>query len=71
MVECYLYDLVVKSKKKLDHVQNLCQIFERYRKCQPKMNPLTYAFGVTLEKFLGFIVYHRRIEIDQANIKAI
>jgi len=35
------------------------------------MNPLKCAFGITLGKFLGFIVRHRGIEIDQAKIKAI
>jgi len=64
-VECYVDDLVVKSKKRADHLQDLCLIFERLRKCQLKMNPLKCAFGVTSGKFLGFVVHHRGIEIDQ------
>jgi len=35
------------------------------------MNPLKCAFGVTSDKFLGFIVRHRGIEIGQAKVKAI
>ena len=35
------------------------------------MNPLKCAFGVTSEKFLGFIVHHKGIEIDQSKIKVI
>ncbi|CAM8907777.1 unnamed protein product [Rhodiola kirilowii] len=35
------------------------------------MNPLKCAFGVTSGKFLGFVVTHRGIEIDQTKIKAI
>ncbi|XP_074266015.1 uncharacterized protein LOC141588473 [Silene latifolia] len=35
------------------------------------MNPLKCAFGVTSGKFLGFVVRHRGIEIDQIKIKAI
>jgi len=35
------------------------------------MNPLKCAFGVTSGRFLGFIVHHRGIEIDQSKIKAI
>jgi hypothetical protein len=27
-VECYVDDLVVKSKKKIEHIQDLCQIFD-------------------------------------------
>jgi len=27
-IECYVNDLVVKSKKRLNHLQDICQIFE-------------------------------------------
>ncbi|XP_057811931.1 uncharacterized protein LOC131026177 [Salvia miltiorrhiza] len=46
-------------------------IFERLRKHQLKMNPLKCAFGVKSGKFLGFIVRHQGIEIEQAKIDAI
>ncbi|XP_056695837.1 uncharacterized protein [Spinacia oleracea] len=71
IVECYVDDLVVKSKKRESHLSDLRKVFERLRKCQLKMNPLKCAFGVTSGKFLGFIVRHRGIEIDQTKIKAI
>ena len=35
------------------------------------MNPLKCAFGVTSGKFLGFVVRHQGIGIDQAKVKAI
>lgn len=35
------------------------------------MNLLKFTFGVTLEKFLGFIVRHHGIEIDQSKIEVI
>ncbi|CAM8886700.1 unnamed protein product [Rhodiola kirilowii] len=71
MIECYVDDVVVKSKARSDHVQDLRTVFERLRKCLLKMNPLKCAFGVTSGKFLGFVVTHRGIEIDQTKIKAI
>jgi len=71
MIECYVDDLVVKSKKRLDHLQELRQIFERLQKHQMKMNPLNCAFDVMLGKFLDFVVRHRGIEIDQAKVRAI
>jgi len=65
-VECYIDNLVVKSKNKQDRLQDLCQIFERLRKCKLKMNPLKWAFNVTSGKFFGFVVWHRGIKIDKS-----
>ncbi|KAK4381668.1 hypothetical protein Sango_2944900 [Sesamum angolense] len=65
-VECYVDDLVVKSKK-----QDMRKVFERLRRYQLKMNPSKCAFGVTFGKFLGFIVRQRGIEIEQSKIDAI
>ncbi|KAL0411689.1 UNVERIFIED_CONTAM: Transposon Tf2-12 polyprotein [Sesamum latifolium] len=70
-VECYVDDLVVKSKKRADHFYDLRKVFERLRRYQLKMSPSKCAFGVTSRKFLGFIVRQRGIEIEQANIDAI
>ncbi|KAL0368109.1 UNVERIFIED_CONTAM: Retrovirus-related Pol polyprotein from transposon.6 [Sesamum calycinum] len=70
-VECYIDDLVIKSKKRVDHFHDLRKVFERLRRYQLKMNLSKCAFGVTSEKFLGFIVRQRVIEIEQAKIDAI
>ena len=70
-VECYVDDLVVKSKRRQDHLKDLKVVFDRLHKYQLRMNPLKCAFGVTSGKFLGFIVRHRGIEIDQSKIDAI
>jgi len=63
-VECYVDDVVVKSKRKCNHIQDLRRVFEWLQKCQLKMNPLKCAFGVTSRKYLGFVVRHKGIEID-------
>ncbi|TYK05704.1 uncharacterized protein E5676_scaffold98G001850 [Cucumis melo var. makuwa] len=65
------HDLVVKSKKKCDHLKDLKLVLDRLRKYQLRMNPLKCAFGVTSGKFLGFIVRHRDIEVDHSKIDAI
>ncbi|KAI5342997.1 hypothetical protein L3X38_010873 [Prunus dulcis] len=70
-VECYVDDLVIKSKRREDHLKDLRTVFNRLRKYQLKMNPLKCAFDVTSGKFLGFIVKHRGIEVDQTKIKVI
>ncbi|XP_020080912.1 uncharacterized protein LOC109704570 [Ananas comosus] len=71
LVECYIDDLVVKTKNRIDHLVDLRIVFDQFRKYQLKMNPLKCAFGVTSGKFLGFIVRYRGIEVDPDKIKAI
>ncbi|KAA0037265.1 uncharacterized protein E5676_scaffold702G00050 [Cucumis melo var. makuwa] len=57
-VECYIDDLVVKSKRRQNHLTDLKVVFDRLQKYQLRMmNPLKGAFGVTSGKFLGFIVH--------------
>ncbi|KAM2855218.1 hypothetical protein FF1_025563 [Malus domestica] len=70
-VECYVNDVVVKTKKRSDHLKDLRIVFERLRKYNLKMNLLKCAFGVTSGKFISFIIKHRGIEVDQSKIKAI
>ncbi|KAL0453529.1 UNVERIFIED_CONTAM: hypothetical protein Slati_1331000 [Sesamum latifolium] len=70
-VECYIDDLVVKSKKREDHLYDLRKVFERLRRYQLKMNPYKCTFGVTSRKFLEFIIRQWGIEIKQAKIDAI
>ncbi|KAL0282140.1 UNVERIFIED_CONTAM: hypothetical protein Sangu_2968000 [Sesamum angustifolium] len=70
-VECYVDDLVVKSKKLENHFRNLRKVFEPLRRYQLKMNLSKCVFGVTSEKFLGFIIHQWGIEIEQSKIDAI
>jgi hypothetical protein len=71
IVQCYVDDLVVKTTKREEHIRDLRIVFNRLRKYQLKMNPLKCAFGVTSGKFLGFIIRHRGIKVDQSKIDAI
>ena len=50
---------------------DLRSVFNRLRKYQLKMNPRKCTFGMTSGKFLGFIVRHCGIEIDQSKSEAI
>ncbi|XP_015158987.1 uncharacterized protein [Solanum tuberosum] len=70
-IECYVDDLVAKLIKRVDHLKDLRMVFELLRRYQLRMNPLKCTFRVTSGKFLGFIVRHRGIEIDQARVDAI
>ena len=52
-VEDYVDDLIVKSKKAIDHVIHLKKVSDRCRKYKLKMNPKNCAFAVNMGKFLG------------------
>ena len=45
-MEIYINDIMVKSKKAIEHVNHLGRSFERMRLHQLKLNALKYAFGV-------------------------
>ena len=70
-MEDYVHDIVVKSKTRAGHFQVLKRVFERCRMYKLRMNPLKCAFGVSVGKFLGFLVHHRGISVDLAKATAI
>ena len=70
-MEDYVDDIVVRSKTRTGHFQVLEQVFERYSKYKLRMNPIKCAFGVSAEKFLGFLVHHKGISVDPAKVTAI
>ena len=48
--------MLVKSKEEEDHLDNLKETFNTLKQYSMKLNPSKCAFGVSLGKFLGFIV---------------
>jgi hypothetical protein len=64
IVEVYIDDIVVKSAGDDYHLADLRLAFEKMCRYKLQMNPLKCAFGVSAEKFLGFIVHEKGIEID-------
>ena len=63
--------MVVKSKAESKHVNDLGNIFAILRKHKMRLNASKCSFGVRLGKFLGYMVTHRRIEVNPDQIKAI
>ena len=63
--------MVVKSKMMSEHVGDLGNIFEILRKHKLRLNASKCSFGVGLDKFLGYMVTHRGIEVNPDQIKAI
>ena len=70
-IEIYIDDMVVNSKAESEHVNNLRNIFDILRKHKMRLNASKCFFGVGSRKFLGYMVTHRRIEVNPDQIKAI
>ena len=70
-IEVYIDDMVVKSKIVFEHVGDLRNIFDILRKHELCLNASKCSFGVRLDKFLGYMVTHRGIEVNPNQIKAI
>ena len=70
-IEVYIDDMVVKSKVVSKHVGDLANIFGILRKHKLRLNASKCSFGVGSRKFLGYMVTHRRIEVNLDQIKAI
>ena len=55
-VEVYIYDMLVKSVREPQHLDDLQETFDTLRRYKMKLNLSKCAFGVALGKFLGFMV---------------
>ena len=55
-VEVYVDDMLVKSLDEERHLDDLQETFDTLRRHQMKLNPNKCVFGVSLGKFLGFMV---------------
>ena len=67
-MEVYVDDMLVKSRHVDQHLSNLEETFETLRCFQMKLNPTKYTFGVSIEKFLGFIITQHGIEANPKKI---
>ena len=64
-------DMLVKSTTAELHIAHLSEAFQILREYNIKLNPAKCAFGVSAEKFLGFIVNNRGIEANPDKIKVV
>ena len=70
-VPAYVDDIVVRSKKKEDHIQYLRETIVNLLKNNLKLNPEKCVFGVKQGKLLGSMVSERGIEANPEKINAI
>ena len=55
-MEVYVDDMLVKSKKEEDHLDDLKETFDTLKQYSMKLNPSKCVFGVSSGKFLGIMV---------------
>ena len=70
-IKVYIDNMMVKITKVSKQVGDLRNIFEILRKHKLRLNASKCSFGVGPGKFLGYMVTHRRIEVNPDQIKAI
>ena len=70
-VQVYVDDMLVKSRREEDHLENLRETFNTLRSYNMKLNPGKCTFGVMVGKFLGFMVSQRGIKANPDKIWAI
>ena len=55
-MEVNVDNILVKSKEAKTHLEDLQETFNTLRRYKLKLNLVKYLFGVSLGKFLGFLV---------------
>ena len=63
-IEIYVDDMVVKSKVVSEHLVDLDGTFNVLRRHKLRLNASKCSFSVGSGKFLGYMVIHRRIEVN-------
>jgi hypothetical protein len=64
----YFDDIIVKSTKQENHIDDLQETFANFRKVGLKLNPEKCVFGVKKGKFLGCLVSIKGIEVNPYKI---
>jgi hypothetical protein len=70
-VEAYIDDVVVKSKKHGDLLNNLKETFDNLYKYKMMLNPKKCVFGVSSEKLLGYMLPSQEINAYPKKVEAI
>jgi hypothetical protein len=71
IIEAYIDDIVVQSKKTGDLVPDLTEVFVKLRQHGVKLNPEKCVFSVPRGMLLGFVVSKRGIKANPEKISAI
>jgi hypothetical protein len=70
-VEAYIDDIVVKSEKRGDLLDDLKKTFDNLRKFKMMLNHKKCIFDISLGKLLGYMVSSRRIDANPKKVEVI
>jgi hypothetical protein len=70
-VESYVDDIVVKTRKADDLLNDLRTVFDYLRANRVKLNPEKCVFGVPRGMLLGYLVSQRGIEANPEKVVAL
>ena len=70
-VKVYVDDMLVKSARETQYMDDLQDTFDTLRRYKMKLNSSKCAFGVPSRKFLGFMVSQSGIEANPDKIQTI
>jgi hypothetical protein len=70
-VEAYIDDIVVKSEKHEDLLDDLKETFDNLHKSKMLFNPKKYVFDMSSGKLLGYMVSSRGIDVNPTKVEAI
>jgi hypothetical protein len=70
-VEAYIDDIVVKSEKRRDLLDDIKETFDNLRKFKMMFNPKKCVFGISSGKLLGYMVSSWWIDVNPKKVKAI
>ena len=70
-VEVYIDDMVVKSKQEVRCIKDLKGVFNVLRQHKLRLNAEKCAFEVGADKFLGYLITGRGIEVNPDQIEAV
>ena len=70
-ITVYIDDMVVKSKREAQHIDDLKEVFEVLWQHKLCLNVDKCAFGVGAGKFLEYLITNRGIEVNPKQIEAV
>jgi hypothetical protein len=70
-VEAYIDDIVVKSKKRGDLLDDIKETFNNLHKFKMMLNPKKCVFDVSLGKLLGYMVSSWGIDVNLKKVEVI